>query len=68
MAAYWRRPAAYLDPRIRAAISPFWALGDISAELDKLSRDLDDGTWAKRYAEVLELEEYDAGYRLVVAR
>ena len=28
--AYWRRPAAYLDPRIRAAMSSFWALGDVS--------------------------------------
>ncbi len=26
LAAYWRRPAAYLDPRIRAAISSFWAI------------------------------------------
>lgn len=68
MAAYWRRPAAYLDPKIRAAISPFWALGDISAELESLAQDLEDGTWAKRYAEVPALEEYDAGYRLVVAR
>ncbi len=68
MAAYWRRPAAFLDPKIRAAISPFWALGDISVELGKLAQDLEDGTWAKRYAHVLELDEYDAGYRLVVAR
>lgn len=68
MAAYWRRPAAYLDPKIRAAISPFWALGDISAELATLARDLEDGTWAERYAELLELEDYDAGYRLVVAK
>ncbi|MCP5082921.1 MAG: class I SAM-dependent methyltransferase [Alphaproteobacteria bacterium] len=67
MAAYWRRPSAYLDPKIRAAISPFWALGDISRQLNKLAQDLDDGTWAKRYADVLALEEYDAGYRLVVA-
>ena len=66
MAAYWRRPAAYLDARIRAAISPFWALGDISKQLSKLSQDLEDGTWARRYADVLALEEYDAGYRLVV--
>ncbi|MEM8647121.1 MAG: class I SAM-dependent methyltransferase [Pseudomonadota bacterium] len=65
MAAYWRRPAAYLDPKIRAAISPFWALGDISEELAKLERDLASGAWAERYAELLELDAYDAGYRLV---
>ena len=67
MAAYWRRPAAYLDPKIRAAISPFWALGDISAELSKLERDLVSGAWAERYASLLELDAYDAGYRLVRA-
>ncbi|NNF77245.1 MAG: methyltransferase domain-containing protein, partial [Rhizobiales bacterium] len=67
MAAYWRRPSAYLDPKIRAAISPFWALGDISEQLNKLAQDLDDGTWAERYADLAELGEYDAGYRLVVA-
>lgn len=65
MAAYWRRPAAYLDAKIRAAISPFWALGDISEQLARLESDLSDGTWAERYADLLALEAYDAGYRLV---
>ncbi len=26
LAGYWRRPAAYLDTRVRAAMSSFWAL------------------------------------------
>ncbi|MEM8689787.1 MAG: class I SAM-dependent methyltransferase [Pseudomonadota bacterium] len=65
MAAYWRRPAAYLDPKIRAAISPFWALGDVTAELAQLEQDLASGAWAKRYGDLLELDAYDAGYRLV---
>ncbi len=65
MAAYWRRPAAYLDPKIRSAISPFWALGDVSAELSRLERDLESGAWAERYGALLELDAYDAGYRLV---
>ena len=26
--AYWRRPAAYLDPKIRSGSSSFWAIGD----------------------------------------
>ncbi|HYI49527.1 MAG TPA: methyltransferase domain-containing protein [Allosphingosinicella sp.] len=67
LCAYWRRPAAYLDPRIRAAISSFWALGDVSEALGKLERDLASGAWARRYSHLLDLKELDCGYRLVVA-
>lgn len=66
LCAYWRSPAAYLDPRIRAAISSFWALGDVSAALRKLKADLDGGAWARRHADLLALDECDCGYRLVV--
>jgi SAM-dependent methyltransferase len=67
LSAYWRRPAAYLDPRIRAAISSFWALGDVSAALRRLEQDLESGSWARRYSKLLDLNECDCGYRLVVA-
>ena len=65
LCAYWRRPAAYLDPRIRAAISSFWAMGDIAAELASLRHDLDSGVWAARYGDLLGQHECDCGYRLV---
>ncbi len=65
--AYWRRPAAYLDPYIRSGSSSFWAISDVEAGLQKLSRDLETGEWERRYAELLTLDEYDAGLRLVVA-
>lgn len=65
--AYWRRPAAYLDPRIRSGSSSFWALGDCDAELARLARDLDSGDWARKYAAIAALDAYDAGYRLVIA-
>lgn len=65
--AYWRRPAAYLDPRIRAAMSSFWALGDLTEALERLASDLESGAWAQRYGDLLDLEAYDAGYRLVTA-
>lgn len=67
LAAYWRRPAAYLDPRIRAAISSFWKIGDVTTGLNRLRQDLDCNIWNKRYGAVLGLEERDCGYRLVVA-
>lgn len=67
LAAYWRRPAAYLDHKVRSGISSFWALGDISSELAQLARDIESGAWAARYGHLLELEEADFGYRLVTA-
>lgn len=67
LSAYWRRPAAYLDPKIRAAMSPFWALGDIENALQKLAHELESGAWAKRYANLINLDTCDCGYRLVTA-
>ena len=66
--AYWRRPEAYLDPAVRAGISVF-ALMDqacVEAGLARLARDLESGRWARRNADLLELDELDAGYRLVI--
>lgn len=68
LCAYWRRPSAYLDPKIRAAMSSFWAIGDASEELARLERDLADGAWAARYGELLGRDECDCGYRLVTTR
>ena len=66
--AYWRRPAAYLDARIRSGSSSFWALGDTAnAGIERLARDLDSGEWARRYADIVARDDYDAGYRLVIA-
>ena len=65
--AYWRRPHAYLDGRIRAAISSFWKIGDISEGLQRLDDDLTSGAWAERYGTLLECDEWDFGYRLVVS-
>ena len=66
--AFWRRPEAYLDPAIRAGSSSFHVLADVEAGLTRLADDLVSGAWVSRYGHLLELEEYDAGYRLVVAR
>ncbi len=66
-AAYWRRPAAYLDPRVRAAMSSFWKIGDVTLGLERLQRDLEGGAWNHRYGKLLQLEARDCGYRLVVA-
>ncbi len=65
--AYWRRPQAYLDAHIRSGSSSFWAIADAEPGLHRLKQDLDAGEWARRYAGLLSLDAYDAGYRLVVA-
>jgi SAM-dependent methyltransferase len=69
LGAYWRRPEAYLDPRIRSAISTCSRLepDELTAGLDRLREDLASGAWRRRHAELLEEEALDLGYRLVVA-
>lgn len=65
--SYWRRPAAYLDAYIRSGSSSFWAIGNVETGLRNLKQDLDSGAWERRYADLLGKDEYDAGYRLVIA-
>jgi len=66
--AYWRRPSAYLDPRITAAMSSFSAIGNVSEGLDRLKNDLESGAWKDRHADLLNLNAYDVGYRLVTTK
>lgn len=65
--AYWRRPQAYLDPHIRKGISTFWKMENVEEGLQRLSDDLDSGEWERRYRNLLDLDEIDCGYRLIVA-
>lgn len=65
--AYWRRPEAYLDPRLRSGSSAFRALGDAEPGLARLRKDLGDGGWDSRYGDLRRRDAYDAGYRLIVA-
>ena len=66
LGAYWRRPAAYLDPAIRSGISSF-ARPDFDAGLARLAVDLASGAWARKHGDLVERTELDVGYRLVVA-
>ncbi|UUY06243.1 class I SAM-dependent methyltransferase [Svornostia abyssi] len=67
--AYWRRPEAYLRPEVRAGISLFHLLApkEVDAGVAQLRADLEDGTWARRHADLLERDELDLGYRLFVS-
>ncbi|MGW7618210.1 class I SAM-dependent methyltransferase [Streptomyces antimycoticus] len=69
LAAFWRRPEAYLDPEVRAGISLFAQTGDEALQpgLARLSDDLSSGRWHQRHADLLDREALDVGYRLLVA-
>ncbi len=67
--AYWRRPEAYLDPKVRASISVLSLLEPslIQRVTERLEADLRSGAWHERNRDLLDLDDYDGGYRLVVA-
>jgi SAM-dependent methyltransferase len=67
-AAYWRRPEAFLVPEVREAISALALLDErlVAAAVARLARDLEDGSWAARHADLLARTSLDCGYRLVV--
>nr|WP_254848628.1 methyltransferase domain-containing protein [Mycobacterium sp. IS-2888] len=68
-AAYWRRPEAYLDPTVRAGISMLAYAGDsaLADGLTRLADDLRSGEWRARHVDLLEQEQLDAGYRLLIS-
>lgn len=68
LGAYWQRPHAYLDPRIRSAISTFAKIDSVDVALTELEQDLASGVWHERYGYLLKQETLDIGYRLVVAQ
>jgi len=65
LCAYWQRPEAYLDAGTRRAISTFSRVGNFETGLERLQRDLEDGTWRRKYGHLLDETERDLGYRLV---
>jgi SAM-dependent methyltransferase len=69
LAAFWRRPEAYLDPRMRAGVSSFALMDEqtVARGLARLRADLDSGEWERRFGSVRSLETLDVCYRLVIS-
>lgn len=67
--AYWNRPHAYLDPAVRAGMSMLSLLpaAVVRRGVARLGDDLRSGAWDERYGELRQMQEFDVGYRLVVA-
>jgi SAM-dependent methyltransferase len=69
LGSFWRRPEAYLDPVVRANTSPL-ALADpvhVAEGIARLESELHDGTWRRRHGALLDLDELDLGYRLLIS-
>jgi Methyltransferase domain len=67
--AYWRRPAAYLDVRLRRGMS-IWARVGPDAEqraVRSLGDDLASGRWAERNRDLVDLDAAELGERLLIA-
>ncbi len=66
--AFWRRPEAYLDSRVRSGISTYAEMpAKVCNEgLQRLAADIASGAWKNDHRELLDLKEHDLGYRLVV--
>jgi SAM-dependent methyltransferase len=69
-AAYWRRPAAYLDPAVWQPMSAIALIpeADRNDGMRRLEHDLASGRWHRRFGHLLGLGELDLGYRVLVAR
>lgn len=67
--AFWQRPDAYLDPRVRAGISTYAEMSsdEIDDGLKQLAADIHSGAWEKKYHQLLERDELDLGYRIIVS-
>ena len=66
--AYWRRPEAYLDDRVRRGVS-VWARVGPEAEqraVRSLRDDLGSGWWADRNRDLTDLDAAELGLRLLV--
>jgi SAM-dependent methyltransferase len=67
--AYWHRPRSFLDQTVRQSISSVAMLEPrtVEAAVERLRHDVEIGAWERRYGELMEWDELDLGYCLVVA-
>lgn len=68
LAAFWKRPKAYLDSKVRRSISSFSKIDDASKGLRKLEDELVSGLWAENNRAILNFSSIDAGYRIISAK
>ena len=69
LAAFWRRPEAYLEPVVRAGMSGFAQIEQdaVVRGINHLRADLESGAWDERFGQLRSLDALDVCYRLLVA-
>jgi SAM-dependent methyltransferase len=69
LGSFWAHPERVLDARARNSTSGFARMPPevVDRVVKAVERDLQDGTWDARHGHLRELDEYDAGLRLLVA-
>jgi hypothetical protein len=67
--AYWRRPEAYLDERVRRGMSIWARVGPIAEQraVRGLRDDLASGRWAENNRDLIDLDAAELGDRLLIA-
>ncbi len=68
LAAFWKRPEAYLNPIVRQSISTFSKLKSLKKGLLNLKNDLDSGAWLEKNKDIMNSNTLDAGYVLITAK
>ncbi len=67
--AFWRRPEALLDPRVRSAQS-MWAMLEAGTEeriVARLADALESGAWDAEHGHLREQDSFDGALRLVIS-
>jgi SAM-dependent methyltransferase len=66
--AYWRRPEAYLDDRVRRGVSVWTKVGPDAERraIRSLRDDLSSGRWVERNRDLVALDTAELGLRLLV--
>ena len=69
LGSFWAHPERVLDPQARAATSGFARMPEAVVErvVAAVRRDLEEGTWDRRFGHLRSLREFDAGLRLIVS-
>ena len=65
--AYWPRPGAYIEQKVRTGMSSFLRPTEVERGLDRLRVDITSGKWKEKYGHLLEVDELDICYLLVVS-
>lgn len=68
LAAFWKRPEAYLNRQVRNSMSSFSKLNKLEEGLSKLEADLASGAWHEKNKEILEMDALDVRYCLITAK